>query len=135
MRPKLRPDRWLSLAEVATSLEERRPKLKLQSQKRRREYVLRVVRRLEKREGERCTRRVGREWFVSRNSIEKLKPWDLRTQTDIEHDMADLAQKQRELQRQVNGHGSRLRILEQKEKLTTKFIADIQRLEGRRMPA
>jgi hypothetical protein len=135
VRPKLRPDRWLTLSEVALHLEERRPKLKRLIEKRRREYVLRVVRRLEKREGERCTKRVGREWFISRNAIEKLKPWDLRTQSDLEHDVADLAQKHRQLHRQVNGHGARLRIIEEKEKLTAKFIADFAALDCRKQAA
>lgn len=130
-----RRDRWLSMREVAELLEKTHSRLHKLSRKRRLEYVRRVIRRAERRDCERYTRRVGRDLYLSRNALETLLPWDADSLTNIERNVSELAQKQRDLKRQLNGHGSRINSLEEKHRLTTEYLAALQRVDGRNSAA
>lgn len=121
MRP--RRDRWLRLDEVIALLAERHPELLKIQPASRRTKVRRIVRRAEKRDGERYSRLFGRELVVSRNALESLLPFDQRVVANVERGLADVAQNQRALKRQVNGHGSRIRVLERRSELTAQYIA------------
>lgn len=127
---KPRRDRWLSLAELATLLERLHPRLTALNHRERRRWVRRVVQRAERRDAERYTKRVGRELFVSRNALETLMPWSPDTLSGLERNVAELAQNHRGLKRQVNGHGSRLRNLEEWRRLAAEFVARTQSLIG-----
>lgn len=128
---KPRADRWLSLLEVADVLAKDKPRVAALSQKRRREYVLRMVRRVEKREGVRLSRRIGREWFVSRNAVDALRKWNPDSLTELGRAVEHLHAKQRDQQRQINDHGSKIRALQEKQRLTSEYVAAIQRVDRR----
>lgn len=126
-----RRDRWLSLLEVAHLLDAQAPKLAELSRKRRREHVLRLVRRCERRDGERMSKLVGREWFVSRNSVDALRKWEPESMGELERAVSDLHAKQKEQQRQLNGHGSRIRTIEEKQRLADQYLRGMATLDRR----
>ena len=128
----------LSLLEIAELMVKDRPRLESMSRKRKREYVLRQVRKIERVRGIRMSRKVGREWFVSERDVDSLRRWEPASFTEIERTLADLNEGQAAQQRQINAHGSRLRdhggrirALEEKEALTRKFLADLQSIDRR----
>lgn len=127
-----RRDRWLSLLDVAALLEKLEPKLSKLNRRERRRWVRRIAQRAERRDAERYTKRVGRELYVSRNAIETLLPWSPEALSELERGLADLAQNQRALQRQVNGQGARIKNLEEWRKLTVEYIARSAGLNGPR---
>lgn len=129
MKPKLKRDRWLTLDEVIALLVDRYPKLLALHNKSRRQRVRRILKRVEQRDGERYTKLHGRELVVSRNALESLLPYDARVWSRLEESVAKLAQNQRSLKRQVNGHGSKIRQLEKKQELTTQYLAAIQAVD------
>lgn len=129
-----RRDRWLSLLEVATLLDRHAPKLATLTRKRRREHVLRMVRRVERRDGGRISKRVGKEWFVSRNAVDALQQWEPEALSELERSVANLHAKSRDHDRQINAHGSRIRVLEEKQRATTGYLAEIARLEAVPLP-
>jgi hypothetical protein len=104
---KPRRDRWLTLIEVAEIM-----KLAHPNRDERRRYVRRAIRRAEQRDGCAYTKRVGKSLYVSVTALETLLPFDADTFTKLGRSVADIAQIQRELRRQLNGHGSRLRVVE-----------------------
>lgn len=129
-----RRDRWLSLAEVIALLAERFPDLLKLRNASRRKKVRRIIRRAERRDGERYSKLVpapgGRELVVSRNALESLMPYDGRVFAQIERATAENAQNHRDLKRQVKGHGARLRTVEQKQELMKDFFARWTELDG-----
>jgi hypothetical protein len=116
-------DRTLSLLQVATVLE-----IKQERRSERRRAALREVRRMEKRQGERYLHRRGREYVVSVRALENLQRDGEVTLTGIEHSVAELAQIQRVMRRQIQSHGSRIKNLEEWRALTTRYIADCSTL-------
>ncbi len=132
MRP--RRDRWLSLLEVADLLARELPRIGTLSRKRRREYVLRLVRRVEKRDEDRISKRVGRCWYVSRNAVDALQRWEPEALSELEKAVEHLHAKSKEQDRRINGHGSRLRTLEEKQRLADQYLTGMAVLE-RRSPA
>jgi hypothetical protein len=113
MRPPAPPrrDRWLSLIEVADIMKLANPK-----RDERRRSVRRAVQRAEKRDDCRYTKRVGKCLYVSVSALETLLPYDAESFTRLGRSVADIAQIQREHGRQLNGIGSRVRVVEQKVK-------------------
>ena len=129
MRP--RRDRWLSLLEVAELLSRELPRIATLSRKRRREYVLRLVRRVEKRDDDRISKLVGRAWYVSRNAVDALQRWEPEALSELERAVEDLHAKSKEQERRINGHGSRLRTLEEKQRLADQYLTGMATLESR----
>lgn len=130
MKQKPRRDRWVSYEQLATLAEAIRPELKGLPSKSRRQYARRLVRRVEKLHAERYTKRFGREVLVSVSAIEYLLPPDATTVSALEKSVDELVKKHAELKRQVNGHGARLRNLEDWRKLTGDYLEAVARLNG-----
>lgn len=111
MRP--RRQRWVSIPEVLDSLHKTYPtfaaKLSGKPRKRQLETVRRMVRRAERRDACRFTKRVDGDVYVSVDALEALLPVDVETVAVVEKGLVDLHQSHRVLQRQVNGHGAKLR--------------------------
>lgn len=133
MRP--RRQRWLSVGEVAARLETLLPKLADKPRKRRLEAVRRLVRRAEIRDSTRFTKRAGRELYVSVDALSSLLPVDVARLDGIDASLADLHQRHRQLERRVNGHGSKIREVEgrlgkaeQLQAATTTAVAAVQQL-------
>jgi hypothetical protein len=118
---KPRRHRWLSIAEVAAKLTELFPKLATKPQKRRLETVRRMVRRAERRDAARFTKRAGRDLFVSVDALSSLLPVDASMIDRLEVAVARLHQEHRQLAARVNGHGSKIRNLEQRADKTESF--------------
>jgi hypothetical protein len=126
-----RKDRWLSLLEVANLLARAIPRLSEMTVKRRREYILRLVRRVERRDDERISKRVGREVFVSRNAVDALQKWEPEALSELQRSVAHLHEKSKEHTRRINDHGSKLRELAEKQRLADQYIAGMARIERR----
>lgn len=126
----MRRDRWLRLHEVIALLAERYPDLLAIRPASQRKKVRRIIRRAELRDGERYSRWYGRELVVSRNALESLLPYDGRVVANMERGLSELAQNHRTLKRQVNAHGARIGVLERKQALTSKYLADVSELDG-----
>lgn len=126
-----RRDRWLTVADVVKILAERYPELLKLKPHARRQRVYRTVRHAERRDGETYSRRVGGLIVVSRNALESLLPFDARVVANLEQGVADLAQKHRALKKQVNGHGSRLRLVEKRCGIHTRYLSELAELDGR----
>ncbi len=124
-----RRDRWLSLLEVADLLAREIPRIRELSRKARRQHVLRIIRRCERRDGSRISKRVGREWFVSRNAVDALQKWEPEALTELQREVAHLHAKTKEQQRQINGHGSRIHSLEEKQRANENYFREIGRIE------
>jgi hypothetical protein len=124
-----RRDRWLSLLEVAELLAREIPRIRELSRKARRQHVLRIIRRCERRDGARISKRVGREWFVSRNAVDALQRWEPEALTELQRAVEHLHAKSKEQQRQINGHGSRIHILEQRVRAADRYLTDTARIE------
>lgn len=134
MRP--RRDRWLSFTEIGELMVKHRPTLANLSKADRRQYVRRVVQRAERRDEVRYTKRVGKALFVSRNALEHLLPYNAEAISELERGQADLRQKQDLQERQLNGHGSRLRdhskrlgILEAKHAALLEYMVKVDSIE------
>ena len=134
MRP--RRQRWISIPEVLESLGKKYPafvaKLEGKPRKRQLEVVRRLVRRAERRDACRFTKRVDGDIFVNVDTLEALLPVDVEKVAVVEQDVANLHERHRGLERRVNGHGSKLRdhdrrlaLLEQEQQLTAKYLADM----------
>jgi hypothetical protein len=132
-------DRWLSLTELAELLKDQHPKLASLNRHNLRRYVRRLVQRLERRDGEDYTRRVGgrREVQVSLLALETLRPYDAKAFTELGIDVAQLVQQARGFSRRLNGHGSRLReaekrlsAVEKKQRLTAQYLAEIAEVDA-----
>lgn len=129
-----RRDRWLSLLDVARLLDAHSPKLARLSRKRRREHVLRLVRRCEKRDGNPISKRVGREWFVSRNAVDALQQWEPEALSELERAVEHLHAKTKQHDRQINSHGSRIRMLEERERISREYLTRNAQLDAANVP-
>lgn len=132
---KPRRHRWLSVAEVAAKLVDLFPKLAAKPQKRRLETVRRMVRRAERRDAARFTKRAGRELYVSVDALSSLLPVDASMIDRLEVAVARLHGEQRQIAARLNGHGSKIRKLEQRadkseevQRATQDAIAAVNRL-------
>ncbi len=100
--------RWLTTSELGDVLAERSPRVAKLSRWRRAEYARRLVERAERLESVRCTKRNGRRLLISTNALALLLPTDAATVDRLDTEFGKLAQNQRALRRQVNGHGAQL---------------------------
>lgn len=112
-------ERVLTLLQVAQVLA-----LKQERRSERRRAALREVRRMERRQGARYLQRRGREFVVSVRALEGLQRDDEPNLTGLEHSVAALAQKYRDVKLKIQAHGSRLKKLESWRELTTRYLAD-----------
>ncbi len=127
-----RRDRWLSLLEVGELLARTLPRVAALSRKRKREYVLRTVRRVERRDGGRISKRVGREWLVSRNAVDALQRWEPEALSELQRAVSHLHAKSKDHDRQIVSHRARLRTLEQKQRLADQYLAGLAALDAAR---
>lgn len=101
------------MPEVLENLSQKYPafakKVEGRPRKRQLEIVRRLVRRAERRDSWRFTKRVDGDLYVSLNALEALLPVDVETLSSVERSVDALNEKHRALQRQVNGQGSQLR--------------------------
>lgn len=116
-----RRHRWLSIAEVAGKLAERFPDLSARPRKRQLEAARRLVRRAERRDSTRFTKRAGRELYVSVDALSSLLPVDAAVVDRLESSVARLQQDHRQLSTRVNGHGSKIRQLDERVSKTESF--------------
>ena len=128
-----RRDRWISMGELADLIEIRNEKLVSMTRRERVRHARRLVRRAERRDTERYTKRIGRGLYVSVRAVETLMAWDPEALSEIERQQGELAQEHRDIKRQVNGHGARIRNLEKWRELTTQYLADVSALDGATM--
>jgi hypothetical protein len=136
-----RRQRWISIPEVLESLAKNYPafvaKLEGKPRKRQLEVVRRLVRRAERRDACRFTKRVDGDIFVNVDTLESLLPVDVEKVAAVERDVENLHERHRGLERRVNGHGSKLRdhdkrlaLLEAEQQLTSKYLADLQAIRA-----
>lgn len=94
----------------------------------RRRAALRAVRKLQRDTRERFLEPRGRELVVNVRALEVLAEGRAVSLSGIETAIAQLGQNQRELRRQINGHGSRISNLEKWRALTERYIGACARL-------
>lgn len=137
--------RWLTPTQLGEHLASKDPRVAKLNKKRRREYAVRLVQRVEKLEEIRCLKRVGSRILVSWQALESLLPPNITTLDLIDSNLSVLAQDHRHLKQQVNGYGSQLRgaaaelrdhkariaVLEAKEAARREFEAKIADIESR----
>lgn len=141
--------RWLTPAQLGEHLASKDPRVAKLNRKRRREYAVRLVQRVEKLEEIRCLKRVGARILVSWQALESLLPPNVTTLDLIDSNLSALSQDHRHLKQQVNGYGSQLRatgaelrdhkariaILEEKEAARREYEAKIHAIESRSLAA
>ena len=124
--------RWLTTAELGEALAKRDPRVAQLSRRHRTQYARRLVRRAERCEDVRCTKRVGALVYISLRALEVLLPPDVATVDRLDIEFSKLVQEHRGLRGQVNGHGSTLRehgkrlsIVEKKAAILARCQADL----------
>jgi hypothetical protein len=125
LSPPLRktPKRWLTLRAVADLMKIEHP-----SHHYRVKFVRRLLRRLEKRDGTAYLRRFGAPpaaLYVSPSALEQLEPYSPTALGKLRSDVDELAEEQRAIKLRVNGHGGRIRRLEEFKKKTAAYLAEI----------
>jgi hypothetical protein len=123
--PTPAPRRWLRLAQVADLMRIEHP-----SQHYRVQYVRRLVQRREQRAGTAYLIRLGRDtgrgrrgtWYVSQTALRLLIDQTTTTAGKLRQDVDELRDDHRDLRRQVNGHGARLRDLEKFRRATDAYV-------------
>jgi hypothetical protein len=104
------PKRWLKLARVADLMA-----IEHQNRHYRVQYVRRLLRRLEARDGTAYLRRFGSgrsNLYVSPVALEQLEPYSPTALGKLREDVEELREEQGAIKLQVNGQGSRIRDLE-----------------------
>jgi len=141
--------RWLTPTQLAEQLAERDPRVAKLNQKRRREYAVRLVRRVEKLEEMQFLKRSGARILVSWRALESLLPPSVTTVDLLDQNVATLSQGHRHLAKRVNDHGSQIRAhaerlraheariveLEEKEAARREYEAKIRDIESRSLAA
>lgn len=131
--------RWLTPAELGDQLAQRSERVARLNKKRRREYAVRVVQRIERLEQTTLTKRLaGGRILVSWKAVEVLNPPDMATVDLLDKNVAQLSQAYRGLKSQAGAHGSHIRdhsrrlvLLEEKEAARRRFEAEIHSIESR----
>ena len=141
--------RWLTPSQLGEHLATTDPRVARLNRKRRREYAVRLVQRVEKLEEIRCLKRVGKRILVSWHALESLLPPSVTTMDLIDTSLSALNHEHRHLKQQMNGYGSQLRahgtelrdhreriaVLEEKEAARREFEAKIAAIESRTLAA
>lgn len=133
--------RWLSIPDLVTQILKRTNKfaesIRPKSRKVQVQAVRRLVKRAERRDEERFTKRIGREIYVKAESVEALLPDNYETVTRLEAKVEDHAHHIRQIRDHQTGHGTRLREhdrrickVEKKQELFAKFQAELIALDG-----
>lgn len=117
------PRRWLKLAAVADLMrvEHTDPHYRVQ-------YVRRLLRRLEERDGTAYLRRFGAgrgNLYVSPAALEQLDPYSPGAVGKIKDEVTSVKADQGELRRQVNAHGARILSLEKFRRATQAFVKEL----------
>jgi hypothetical protein len=134
--------RWLSLLELADVVAKSNPRVDRMTRKRKREHVLRKVRRVEELNGERISKKVRGEWFVSSRAADELQKWDPDSLHELGRSVADLHRKRDEDRKRLNGHGAKLRehdqrlgIVEEKQKIAEVYLNAMAAIDRRNSAA
>lgn len=118
--PPKAPRRWLKLAKVADLMAIEHP-----SRHYRVQFVRRLLKRLEKRDGTAYLRRFGEppgpgrrgsDWYVSPAILEQIVESAQTAPTKLRADLDETREDVQDLRRKVNGHGARIRDLEKARK-------------------
>lgn len=108
-----RRTRWLSIPDVTDIVLQRSNKVAERLKKLPRryqvQYVRRMVKRAERRDDARLTKRVSGDIYVRLDAIETLLPVDVASLTSLEVGQAHHASQIRKLWRSAGGHGATLR--------------------------
>jgi uncharacterized protein YceH (UPF0502 family) len=83
------------------------------SRKRRRQYVIRVVRRMERRDQTQYLRLDGNRMQVHLSALDQLREWDPTSGSQLRQDMDAIEQEITQLKRRLGGQGHRIRNLEE----------------------
>jgi len=135
--------RWLTPAQLGEHLATTNPRVAKLSKKRRREYAVRLVQRVERLEEIRCLKKTenGRI-LVSWRALETLLPPSVATLDLLDTNLSAINQSHNHLQARVNGYGSALRdhqrrivVLEEKEAARREFEAKMHAIESRNLAA
>lgn len=128
---------WLTTSQLGERLAKRDPRVAELGRKARNQYALRLVRRAERYDGVRCTKRVGKHVLVSVRLLEELLPTDAATVDRLDIEFGKLNHEHRAMKGRLNGHAEKIKntarrvaILEEKEAARREFearIADIDR--------
>lgn len=101
-----RADRWISMAELAQLFD-----LKNQNPRHRRQYVRRLIRGLEKRDGRAYLQRFsdtkGKLW-IAVSTVERLLPWDAGTLSALRRDVDSLGGRIVRAEGKIEKHGRKL---------------------------
>ncbi len=119
-------ERYLSLIEVAELM-----KLPHETPEERRQYVRRLVRRLEQRDGTVYLRRFGvgqGKLFIAVSAVEQLMPWDPGTLTSLRGELHSLNAEVRAVKKRVSDNARRISNLEKFRDLTRRYLIETAQL-------
>lgn len=119
-----RADRWLKLSEVADLMGLKHPR-----QKHRVEYVRRLVRQLEQRDGTEYAKRFSDKpnapMWIAMSVIEKLMPWDPSTVSAIRADVEEIGSRIKRAERRIDTHDRELSKHREWQKKAAELLASI----------
>jgi hypothetical protein len=127
--PARPPRRWLKLRAVADLMQIEHP-----DRHYRVKFVRRLLQRLEKRDGTAYMRRFGSDpgpgrrgsdWYVSPAALEDLRAYVPTMAQKLREDIDTTTESVTDLRRQVNGHGARIRRLEEFKRKTAEYLASV----------
>jgi hypothetical protein len=125
-----RRDRWLSMAEVAGLM-----KLGHKTHRERRQYVRRVIRGLERRDGTSYLRRFGPgngKLYIAVSALEQLMPWDPGTLTAIRGDVDGLGVRMKRAEKRIDGHDRDIAKLRAVQAKAAEFASAVNDLLGQK---
>ena len=116
-------DRLLSMIEVADLLQPRR--LTGKPDHYRAQYVRRMIRRVERRDGRPLLTKRGKDCYIALSSVEHLAHWDPSTLGAMRADIRELDRRLKALRRQVNSQGAQIRDLKRFRKATVNYLTEV----------
>ena len=115
------PRRLVKIRELADRMGFKHPNAHYRAQ-----YVRRLIQRLERRDGCRYMRQVGTgrgaHWYVSPAALEAIEPYSATALGKLRQDVDDTREDVREIRRNLNAHGGRIRELEKFRKAADAYI-------------
>lgn len=131
---------WLSIPDVTDQILKRTNRFARRIAAKSRRCQLQAVRRLvvrvERRDEQSFTKRLGKEIFVRAEAVEALLPDDHETLTKVEEHVQKHAKEIKRISvlqsgqgHRLRDHGKRIERLEKKQELLAKFQADLAELD------
>lgn len=119
-----RRDRWINMADLAELM-----KLQQKDRRVRRTHVIRLLRRLENRDGTTYLRRFGGSrnspLYVSVSALEQLHPWDPGTLSAIRGDLDSVGTRVKRLERRVKVHNREIVRIDGKQRKMVELLSEI----------